>query len=1346
MLLGLSMMDMVGAMNAQPDRRWRTILIVSLIVIPALESACGSGDRTPDALDIVTGSDRWSPYDGQRDRFLPDIADSREDQTSNDGGSDGGLLDSLTSTETSDLQSLELAEASTPLFCTCPESLPVCLPGGDGGYACTLSCDPFNGDADFWCSGFLGIGACCGEGWDADGVKGDYCLPVLQCCIPCGDECCFADSTCEGAGGDEACVPVGAAYCGGGISCNPGTVCVPGGCCPVNADVPCGPTCCPTGWECVEPGLCLQPGGTDCGEGVVCPPGSQCIEQFGEILCIPNGFVPCDGVHWCAPGQVCAGTGCCPQGLPVPCGSLCCDEGEVCVEEEELCIPEDAEYCGDGVVCPAGFWCASDGGGCIPDTSEYCGGGLWCQPGEVCAGDGCCPQGLPQKCGDLCCFTQYECINDGEACIPAGADYCGNGSWCPPGQLCAEGGAICYPVGGEYCGDGHWCDPGLYCTGPTCCAWDAAPSCGDLCCPATWNCIEGGEACIPLGADYCGDGDWCNAGTVCKADGGCMTLGATECGDELVCSPGLVCVALTTGFACCPEGNSLGCGETCCPDNYSCAADGDQHHCVPPGATYCGDGEICPAATECIPGGGCMLLGSTVCGDGAVCTPIFECNPYGGCCPISKPKGCGSTCCPSQFDCLFDSPWELCLPPGAQYCGEGEWCPVSTYCPQYADQCVPENSMECIWGEICGPGEVCAAGAQMCCPASSPNACGTICCPEGSNCHFLSSGPVCLSPGQKVCAETEVICPLGAQCSWDGLACVYPGWDYCGPNLQCPPGSVCAPDGTSCGSVGSDYCPDGLWCPPGKKCFSGGGCLSQDLMDCGDGWYCSAGLFCYGTNQCISSGEVPCEGEFSCPPNLACGLDGESCVAWPTSSLCDVPVCSLEGYPVHGIGHCCTVHKGGMFQAFPSWVSDPGLQTKHVQENCLQLEPDNVSDRVAAGVYDALVDEPYDGSDTMNWITCGNNGNQILALESLWLLDNGENAYPDGPYSQIFADIYRIDPSGGMDGVISADEFWNIDWTTALGNDLKQIRGIHNGACPNLEIKPWGPVCNGNKPVDGWLDGDVLHYRQAGLYRWGTGQWNWEDDDETKSVIVLLVYEQSGPGDKDILGLEEIHRDLSTDSCGVWLPLRRFSDAPGNSNKKVPNGEISGYARLRTVDVGVPGSNPWNCQTAVPVETAVTVSLAEGTYGGPITFDVPYPWAEGQHLWIPSGSDGSILDDAASKGTPGDPLPDYDLSASLSTSPLGVHVHLEPDGWSAEDQWIAGGQALATLRFHVLEGTPMPSWFPVSSGTLETTSGPQTVALDVQIQNLCYHCATLWPGEDGGFRCPTGSGIPTACP
>ncbi|MEW6617694.1 MAG: hypothetical protein AB1333_04760, partial [Patescibacteria group bacterium] len=524
------------------------------------------------------------------------------------------------------------------------------------------------------------------------------------------------------------------AYCGSGF------VCFDGICCPKGTKVKCGSTCYPIECECIdeEVGLCILKNSTPCGENIYCLEDEKCIQDGDEFLCIPKDKIYCGSGKWCEEWEICVENGCCPKEEPISCGDKCCFSNEICIPEENICLSTTAEYCGDSFYCEAGTKCAPDGLKiCIPSYADYCGNGRFCLPGDVCTIDGCCPQGTPKKCGSLCCHKDWQCINNGEMCIPPNTTYCG-GFYCQPDEVCILG-EKCIPINSELCLDGHWCPPGLHCTGSTCCEYNYPATCGNLCCPNSWQCIENGKACIPPGGKYCKNTNtWCPPGEKCMTSGKCMPIGWQECGEGQACSPNFVCV---NNKKCCPKSQMTLCGEQCCQTGYKCISNS---LCIPLGAVYCqGKSEQiwCPAGTYC----GkkyCIENGVDECFDGSLCPKNTFCtNVSGGprCCPVYS-KLCGNICCPIEYECQLSGGEYYCLPWGGTICSSGVVCGPGYECSPDGRICMIPGGDYCGNKKYCPPGTKCGGPCkEFCCKQGYWNDCMKSCMPDGTICFATST-------------------------------------------------------------------------------------------------------------------------------------------------------------------------------------------------------------------------------------------------------------------------------------------------------------------------------------------------------------------------------------------------------------------------------------------------------------------------------------------------------------------------------------------------------------------------------------------------------------------------------
>jgi hypothetical protein len=120
-------------------------------------------------------------------------------------------------------------------------------------------------------------------------------------------------------------------------------------------------------------------------------------------------------------------------------------------------------------------------------------GGYSCDPGYHMTPSGSClPNGYSVDCGSFSCKAGSFCGSN-HSCIPAGAAECGNG-YCPSGQKCTSD-EKCIATSSTECSDGH------------------------TVCSAGSKCADAGDWCIPVDAEDCGNGHYCNAHRVCTPVG-----------------------------------------------------------------------------------------------------------------------------------------------------------------------------------------------------------------------------------------------------------------------------------------------------------------------------------------------------------------------------------------------------------------------------------------------------------------------------------------------------------------------------------------------------------------------------------------------------------------------------------------------------------------------------------------------------------------------------------------------------------------------------------------------------------------------------------------------------------
>lgn len=414
-------------------------------------------------------------------------------------------------------------------------------------------------------SGYAACGGTCIRGDDgAAACGGGTACGGTTSAQPGG--CCPADSACTG---DGSCCPGGSTGCGGSpcaacagaccsaAQCGAGTCTIPKGGCALGAI--CGTACCPDGTVCVD-GACAAPAaapslcapGVDCGN-VCCPQGDLCLAPglcgaaaelppacapalpvtcAGDLGCCPAGYectgpggtchhvtakpVPtgptgprCSNTTACAPGEVCAGDGCCPSTYPVGCGSECCLPGAACSAGVCGC-PDGRAACG-GQCCGIGTACVN--GACVAEcaTTTYplaC--GLSCCAADLtCAGGTCvCPAGHPTPCGNDCC--QQDACTSGRCACPAQQPL-------ECGRFCCSQGQACLRCDGETelrCHDGPCpvvCPPGSVDVGGACAC--STPGHTVQACPGGSKkcCLDGMRCCTSMfgGAADCYPPSFC---------------------------------------------------------------------------------------------------------------------------------------------------------------------------------------------------------------------------------------------------------------------------------------------------------------------------------------------------------------------------------------------------------------------------------------------------------------------------------------------------------------------------------------------------------------------------------------------------------------------------------------------------------------------------------------------------------------------------------------------------------------------------------------------------------------------------------------------------------------------
>ncbi|MEW6617693.1 MAG: hypothetical protein AB1333_04755 [Patescibacteria group bacterium] len=441
----------------------------------------------------------------------------------------------------------------------------------------------------------------------------------------------------------------------------------------------------------------------------------------------------------------------------VLCGDKCCSENQQCATVEQ------------------GPYVIND---CVLQGVVFCG---------IFGGEMMCNEEMDSEELKICLAIYPEIIG-GEKwfCLPI--EECISEEICKASNLKIE--ECCKPLGGVDClaSEKGYCDPGEVCTHrtiahsdfPACCPDDAQVACGNGKCCLNGNfCSYDGKVCVAPGEEYCGDGLVCKVGETCmKSKKACMPDNAKDCGDGTYCKVGYQCAG--GNWKCCAD-DMIVCGNKCCEPGDKCVSDSGKNYCVPPGGEYCGNGVVCGPGKECCTSGVtslCMPAGSDCClakglGDG-YCEPGKVCVDGSKCCPATAPKHCGNKCCQTTDSCEIYNGNGICVPSGADYCGNGKYCNPGYFC--------------------CG-GEVCAPKTGKCCTWIIPHCCGGL-CPKVVP---ITTYHAC-NPGKECCGDSCM--PVGADCCEE----------KCLGNGYCSPGYVCVDGGKCCPAAYPNLCENGTKC------------------------------------------------------------------------------------------------------------------------------------------------------------------------------------------------------------------------------------------------------------------------------------------------------------------------------------------------------------------------------------------------------------------------------------------------------------------------------------------------------------------------------------------------------
>ena len=397
-----------------------------------------------------------------------------------------------------------------------------------------------------------------------------------------------------------------------------------------------------------------------------------------------------------------------------------------------------------------------------------------------------------------------------------------------------------------------------------------------------------GEACIPAGT-----ADPSNPCMVCDPEASATELSPDDgasCDDGLSCTERDTCSAgaCSGETIACDDGISCNGAEMCSEDAGGCE----------PGASACGAGELCDAATDaCVVGctGGCTIDGT--------CYGARQANPLEPC----------LVCDPSASATDWSSN------EGAT-CEDGEFCTTGDVCA--AGVCVGGAARDCDDGVACDGAETCDELADVCQPGASTCASDEICDVASDTCVTSCTGCViggtCFGAGQRNPAnQCEVCDPAASAAGWssnDGASC--------DDGLFCTDGDVCA--GTTCGGA-ARVCSDGISCNGAETCDEVTDACTAGAATCGGGTLCDPATdACVTTcSGCVIDGS--CYGAGQANPLNACEVCdvGRSTSSWSANdgARCDDGLFCTDG-DVCAAGVC-----GGAARSCSDGVACNGTET-----------------------------------------------------------------------------------------------------------------------------------------------------------------------------------------------------------------------------------------------------------------------------------------------------------------------------------------------------------------------------------------------------------------------------------
>jgi len=536
---------------------------------------------------------------------------------------------------------------------------------------------------------------------------------------------------------------------------------------------------------------------------------SLCETLFGASACclyIPTTDNPKSA--FCFPKEQCCKN----------CGQLCCPEGFNCINEGEMCLPEFLKPCGSS-------YCFFD---------------------EVCLEGICCPENLSQKCGKKCAPTGCFCIDEEKGiCLLEGETNCGEEVICKKGEKCHQGenGFDCLLKDQIPCGKGFCHSKYSVCTSSGCCPKKTPFGCGEKCCYLGEECINEGEACLPIDWEWC-NGQMCPPGFKCSPDKKiCYPDKGEYCGEVKYCSVGKKC---TPTGGCCLQGQKE-VGGQCYPGYYECSTGPKGPVCYPPTWKYCFEtGNVCEQGESCaLKGTTCLSSGWKECPDGHLCPPGLQCAGS-TCCEFPTVQNCGNLCCPDYWICKKDKDGKAiaCIPSDAQFCIKtGKWCQPPYICASDGE-CMHYMWTDCGDGLKCSPDKVCSKdGAnKKCCLTDQPTLCKDTCCYIGDKCIKDGGLSFCLPIGAEYCGifnGKPKWCSFGSHCGKKEInkeQCIPEGAEECNNGGYCLSGQTCLNknEGPKCCLIGDPECLQGAKCEKNSDCVTGGwqtwlSCLPKKL-------------------------------------------------------------------------------------------------------------------------------------------------------------------------------------------------------------------------------------------------------------------------------------------------------------------------------------------------------------------------------------------------------------------------------------------------------------------------------------------------------------------------------------